>query len=181
MSKNLKPPVDGKDNIQGGMNGVLELVEYGDYQCPHCGRAYPIIKRIQQTLGKKLRFAFRNFPLAEIHPDAMNAAVAAEAAALQDKFWQMHDMIYENQQQLDIEALFFYAKAIGLDLETFKRDIQKDELVSKVEADFESGVRSGVNGTPTFFIQGEKYEGNWEYELIPFLENKAQQLQMESK
>ena len=162
----LKPPVNNKDHVQGKVTAPLELVEYGDYQCPHCGYAYPIIKNIQHSLGADLKFVFRNFPLAEVHPDAFNAAVAAEAAELQHKFWNMHDIIFENQQALDIESIFLYAKRIGLDLERFKNDIQKDTLIAKVEQDFESGVRSGVNGTPSFFINGKKYNGDWEEDVF---------------
>ena len=162
----LKPPVNSKDHIQGKNTAPLELVEYGDYQCPHCGHAYPIIKNIQRNLGADLKFVFRNFPLSEIHPDAFNAAVAAEAAGLQKKYWDMHDIIFENQQALDFENLFLYAKTIGLDLERFKNDIQKNTTTTKVEQDFESGVRSGVNGTPSFFINGKKYNGDWEEEMF---------------
>ena len=158
----LKPPVNTRDHIQGKNTAPLELVEYGDYQCPHCGRAYPIIKNLQRNLGPDLKFVFRNFPLSEIHPDAFNAAVAAEAAGLQQKFWDMHDIIFENQQDLNLESLFLYAKTIGLDLERFKNDIQKNMLTIKVEQDFESGVRSVVNGTSSFFINGKKYNGDWE-------------------
>jgi protein-disulfide isomerase len=158
----LKPPVNSKDHIQGKPTAPIELVEYGDYQCPHCGHAYPIIKNVQQSLGADLKFVFRNFPIAEVHPDAFNAAVAVEAAGLQHKFWEMHDIIFENQQALDFESLFLYADSIGLDVERFKNDIQKNTVSDKVEMDFESGVRSGVNGTPSFFINGEKYNGNWE-------------------
>ena len=158
----LNPPVNSKDHIQGKNSAPIELVEYGDYQCPYCGRAYPIIKNLQQSLGADLKFVFRNFPLSEAHPDAFNAAVAAEAAGLQHKFWEMHDIIFENQQALDFESLFLYAKTIGLDLERFKNDIQKNTLTDKVENDFESGIRSGVNGTPSFFINGKKYNGDWE-------------------
>jgi protein-disulfide isomerase len=158
----LKPPVSSKDHIQGKDTAPIELVEYGDYQCPHCGHAYPIIKKVQRSLGGDLKFVFRNFPLSESHPDAFNAAVAAEAAGLQHKFWEMHDIIFENQRALDFESLFFYAKTIGLDLERFKNDIQKNIVANKVEQDFESGVRSGVNGTPSFFINEKKYNGDWE-------------------
>ncbi|MBC8172758.1 MAG: DsbA family protein, partial [Chitinophagales bacterium] len=135
-------------------------------QCPHCGHAYPIIKNIQRSLGDDLKFVFRNFPLSESHPDAFNAAVAAEAAGLQHKFWDMHDIIFENQQALDLESLFRYAKTIGLNLKRFKNDIQKNTLRDKVEQDFESGVRSGVNGTPSFFINGKKYNGDWVEEVF---------------
>ena len=162
----LHPTVGSTDHIQGKNTARLELVEYGDYQCPHCGHAYPIIKRLQQSLGADLKFVFRNFPLSEIHPDAFNAALAAEAAGLQEKFWEMHDIIFEHQRRLDVESLFAYAKTIGLDLERFKNDIQKNTLSSKVDQDFESGVRSGVNGTPSFFVNGKKYNGDWEEDVF---------------
>ncbi|MDB5222846.1 MAG: DsbA family protein [Chitinophagaceae bacterium] len=162
----LKPPVNSKDHIQGKATAPLELVEYGDYQCLHCGHAYPIIKNVQRSLGADLKFVFRNFPLAEAHPDAFNAAVAAETAGLQHKFWEMHDIIFENQEALDSESLFLYARSIGLDLERFKNDIQKNTVTEKVEIDFESGVRSGVNGTPSFFINGKKYNGDWEEDVF---------------
>src|SRR4051812_17821166 len=113
--KKLKPSVSSKDHIQGNESAFLELVEYGDYQCPYCGMAYPIIKNIQKKLGTDLKFVFRNFPLSEMHPDAYNAALAAEAAALQSKFWQMHDLLYEHQDQLEVESLFAYADALKLD------------------------------------------------------------------
>src|SRR4051812_14623024 len=134
MSK-LKPQVNSNDHVQGDVNAAIELVEYGDYQCPHCGRAYPIIKNIQKKLGNKLKFIFRNFPLSEVHPDATNAAVAAEAASLQGKFWEMHDIIFENQQDLDDSHLVKYAASIGLDTERFKVDFEKPETLEKVEND----------------------------------------------
>src|ERR1700712_2180353 len=100
MSAHLKPPVGENDHVQGDKSAAIELVEYGDYQCPHCGAAHPVIKKIQKSFGKQVRFVFRNFPLQESHPYAMAAAIAAEAAGLQDKFWEMHDVIYENQDDL---------------------------------------------------------------------------------
>jgi protein-disulfide isomerase len=158
----LKPAVNSIDHIQGNINAPIELVEYGDYQCPHCGRAYPIIKNIQKKLGNKISFVFRNFPLSEIHPNAMNAAVAAEAASAQDKFWEMHDIIFENQGHLSDVDLIKYAVKLGLNIEQFKADFEKPKYLEKVETDFESGIRSGVNGTPSFFINGEKYNDSWE-------------------
>jgi protein-disulfide isomerase len=158
----LKPPVSTTDNIHGKPDAAIELVEYGDYQCPHCGRAYPIIKVIQERLGDDLKFVFRNFPLSEIHPQAKTAAVASEAATRQGKFWPMHDIIFENQFSLHTADLVNYAKMIGLDVKRFEKDLGDEQLMEKVEADFESGVRSGVNGTPTFFINGKKYNGSWE-------------------
>ena len=166
MPAKLTPPVNKSDHVLGNPDAMIELVEYGDYQCPHCGHAYPIIKNVQRKLGADLKFVFRNFPLSEMHPDAFSAALATEAAGLQQKFWDMHDIIFENQQALDLESLFLYAKTIGLDLERFKNDIQENTLTSKVEQDFESGVRSGVNGTPSFFINGKKYNGDWEEDVF---------------
>lgn len=164
----LRPAINSDDHIQGNKNAPIELVEYGDYQCPHCGRAYPIIKSIQKKLGNDLKFVFRNFALSESHPNAVNAAVAAEAASAQNKFWEMHDIIYENQQHLDDVALIKYAAKIGLNIEQFEADFETSKFLEKTESDFESGVRSGVNGTPSFFINGEKYEDDWSEE--PLLE-----------
>ena len=158
----LKTPVSDKDHWQGNANAIVELVEYGDYECPYCGSAYPIIKDIQRLMGDDLKFVFRNFPLSSIHPHARSAAQAAEASGLQDKFWEMHDIIFEHQQELEPPDLFAYAASIGLDVKKFRKDVQLDYLLEKIDADLESGVRSGVNGTPSFFIRGKKWEGNWE-------------------
>lgn len=172
----LNPAVNKKDHIQGEDSALLELVEYGDYQCPYCGHAYPIIRNIQQRLGAGLKFVFRNFPLSEMHMDAFNAALATEAAALQDKFWEMHDIIFENQAALGMDDLFLYAKMIDLDPAQFKEDMQKAMIATKVEQDFESGVRSGVNGTPSFFINGKKYNGDWEEDrLLQFLKDQLRE------
>ncbi|MBO9201741.1 MULTISPECIES: DsbA family protein [Niastella] len=168
----LRTPVNSNDHIFGNENAPLELVKYGDYECPYCGRAYPIVKDIIQQLGDNLKFVFRNFPLSNVHPHAVSAAVATEAAALQGKFWEMHDIIFENQKTLEVEHLFLFAHKIGLDLERFKNDIQDQALTDKVEKDFYGGLRSGVNKTPTFFINGEKYEGDWSgTHLLEYLQN----------
>lgn len=165
--------VNSSDHIFGNSNASIELVEYGDYECPYCGRAYPIVKDIQQKLGSELKFVFRNFPLSKIHPHAFSAAVATEAAGLQNKFWEMHDIVFENQKALDVENIFLYANSIGLDLERFKNDIQQKPLIEKVEKDFETGLRSGVNRTPTFFINGQKYDGEWqEGRLLQYLQGQ---------
>ena len=163
----LRPAVSSKDHIQGNEKASIELVEYGDYQCPHCGRAYPIIKAIQEKMGDDLKFVFRNFPLAQVHPNAVHAAIATEAAALQGKFWEMHDYIFEHQNREDDASLVKYATHLQLDIAKFEADFEKQELAQKVDDDFESGVRSGVNGTPSFFINGEKYNGDWDE--LPFL------------
>ncbi|MEJ0105180.1 MAG: thioredoxin domain-containing protein [Bacteroidota bacterium] len=171
----LKPPISAKDHLQGNKDAVIELVEYGDYQCPHCGRAYPIVKKIQKELGDKLKFVFRNFPLAEIHPQAVRAAIASEAAALQGKYWEMHDIIFENQDYLSEDAFLQFAEELELNVHQFNKDMAKKTLLEKTEADFESGIRSGVNATPTFFINGEKYNKGWEGDrILQFM--KAQQL-----
>ena len=169
----LKPPVSERDHMQGNPAAQIELVEFGDYQCQHCGHAYPIIREVQAALGDQLKFVFRNFPLAEIHPQATLAAVATEAANRQGKYWEMHDIIFENQQQLKMQHLVEYAKRIGLDAAQFEKDMADGELMEIVDNDFESGVRSGVNGTPTFFVNGHKYAGNWEAApIISFLKSQ---------
>jgi len=176
MSSHLKPPVNEKDHSEGTAEATIELVEYGDYQCPHCGAAYPVIKKIQERFAPQIRFVFRNFPLAEIHPFAVDAAIAAEAAAMQRKFWEMHDMIFENQASLGTGGLKKMAAAIGLDMEIFESDLQLEVLQAKVEADFESGVRSGVNGTPSFFINGNKFDGGAKDLYNMLLETSGQTL-----
>lgn len=167
----LKPAVSKTDHIQGNPDTDLIIVEYGDYQCPYCGAAYPVLKEMMKEYGNQIQFVFRNFPLSEIHEYANSAAVAAEAANLQSKFWEMHDAIYENQEYLDERFLFELAERIGLDLQKFKTDIQKAELEDKVSSDFESGVISGVNGTPSFFVNGKKFNGGAEDLLQLIREN----------
>ena len=146
------------DHIQGSIDAAIALVEYGDYECPYCGQAYPIVKAIQEQLGDRLCFAFRNFPLANSHPHAPHAAEAAEAAGVQGKFWEMHDMLYENQEALDDENLAQYAEALGLDARRLVSDILSGAHVARVREDFQSGARGGVNGTPTFFINGVRHD-----------------------
>jgi protein-disulfide isomerase len=171
--KQLTISVNSNDHLFGNSNATLELVEYGDYECPYCGRAYPIVKDIKKKLDGDIKFVFRNFPLSKIHPHAFMAAVATEAANLQGKFWEMHDMVFENQKSLNEGNIIHFASLLGLDADRFKEDIQNKLLFEKVEKDFESGLRSGVNRTPTFFINGEKFEGDWSNgELLDYL--KAQ-------
>ena len=167
----LRPPVTENDHLQGNKNAPIELLEYGDYQCPYCGAAYPIIKRIQKKLGSHLKFVFRNFPLANIHPHATLAAIASEAAERQNKYWEMHDILFENQERLNHTDLSGYAKKLGLDTKQFEKDLADPALLQKVETDFEGGVRSGVNGTPGFFINGQKYDYSWEGDdLLEFIQ-----------
>jgi protein-disulfide isomerase len=162
----LSVPVGAHDHVQGTDGARVTLVEYGDYECPHCGRAYPVVKKVQEKLGDKLRFVFRNFPLTQAHPHALHAAEAAEVAATQGKFWEMHDMLYENQSALDDESLIAYAAKIGLDVEKFKEELQNDTFEEKVREDFMGGVESDVNGTPTFFINGFRFNQSWDEETL---------------
>ena len=155
----LKPAVDSKDHSQGGDSASITIVEFGDYQCPHCGAAYPVIKEIQEAFGDQIKFIFRNFPLAEIHPFAKIAAQATEAANVQGKYWKMHDAIFERQSHLSTNFITKLAEELGLDVEQFLTDLNSEEVITKVEDDFESGIRSGVNGTPSFFVNGEKFDG----------------------
>jgi protein-disulfide isomerase len=157
----LHPPLGPGDHVLGPPDARITLVEYGDYECSYCGEAYPIVKELQRELGHDLRFAFRNFPLAQAHPHATRAAQAAEAAGLQDKFWEMHDVLYESQDKLDERYLRQFARSLGLNLKRFDEDIDSDGVAAKVRSDFLSGARSGVNGTPTFFVNGERYDGSW--------------------
>jgi protein-disulfide isomerase len=162
----LSLPVGARDHAEGPEDAPVTLVEYGDYECPHCGRAYPIVKRIQDQLGSRLRFVFRNFPLAEIHPHAQHAAEAAEAAGAQGRFWEMHDALFEHQGALGDRHLAQYAAAIGLDEGRFQRELSDHTHARRVREDFSSGVRSGVNGTPTFFINGVRHDDGWDFETL---------------
>jgi len=157
----LTPPVSARDHIAGPDDAPVTLVEYGDYECPYCGMASPVVKAAQRELGGQLRFVFRNFPLAEAHPHARMAAQAAEAAAAQGRFWEMHDMLFEHQDALEAQDLVGYAKSIGLDVQQFTRELKAGTYEKRVRDDFRSGVRSGVNGTPTFFVNGARYDGSW--------------------
>ena len=148
-----------RDHIQGTVNAPLTLVEYGDYECPYCGAAYPVVKQIQQNLGDQLCFVFRNFPLTQAHPHAQHAAEAAEAAGAQGQFWEMHDMLFEHQEELDDLHLIQYATDLKLDVTLFEMELATHVYAGRVREDFMSGVRSGVNGTPTFFINGRRHDG----------------------
>lgn len=158
----LTMPVAARDHIQGAATATITLVEYGDYECPHCGRAYPIVKSVQKRLGAKLRFVFRNFPLNNMHPHAEAAAEIAEAASSEGQFWEMHDMLFENQGALELDDLVVYATNLGLDVKRVVSELERREHLPRVKEDFNSGVRSGVNGTPTFFINGARFDGAWD-------------------
>ena len=160
----LKTPVTPDDHIQGDPDAELTLLEYGDYECPHCGRAHPIVKRLQEHFGRRLRFVFRNFPLTQIHPQAQTAAETAEFAAASGRFWEMHDLIYENQERLGLPLFLALTKEAGLDPQALRDALTSGEFAPRVRRDFLGGVRSGVNGTPTFFVNEQRHEGAWEFE-----------------
>jgi protein-disulfide isomerase len=160
------PVTEGRDHIQGPANAAVTLVEYGDFECPYCGAAYPIVKEVQARMGERLRFVFRHFPISTSHPHAEQAAEAAEAAGSQGRFWPMHDLLYENQRRLRDQDLRAYAERLGLDLEQFDRELAEHVHAARVHDDFMSGVRSGVNGTPTFYINGVRHDDSYELEAL---------------
>jgi len=159
MTARLTPPVTARDHAQGPLEAPVTLVEYGDFECPHCGRAYPMVKAVQRSLGQNLRFVFRNFPLAKSHEHAEHAAEMAEAAGQQGKFWEMHDLLFEHQDALEDENLVAYAASLGIDAAGAAAALVEGTFSARVREDFASGAKSGVNGTPTFFINGARYDG----------------------
>jgi protein-disulfide isomerase len=172
MSQQLERPrltveVGPGDHIRGGPDvAPLTLVEYGDYECPYCGAAYPIVKEVERIFGEELRSVFRNFPLGDVHPHAFQAAEAAESADAQGRFWEMHDRLYENQQRLHKEDLLSHAQILGLDVARIEADLDEHAYEARVRNDFLSGVRSGVNGTPTFFINGVRHNESYDLETL---------------
>jgi protein-disulfide isomerase len=155
----LRRAVSEHDHICGPATALVTLLEYGDYECPYCGAAYPVVEKLREELGDRMRFVFRHFPLTQIHPHAMNAAESAEACGAQGKFWEMHDLLFTNQQALDLENLADYAAWINLDPTTILAAISAHEFEDRIRLDFSTGIRSGVNGTPTFFIDNVRYDG----------------------
>jgi protein-disulfide isomerase len=141
----------------------VTLVEYGDFECPDCGRAFPIVKQLQRVLGDRLRFVFRSFPLIEIHPYAEIAAEAAECAAAQGQFWPMFDTLFEHQEALAPQDLVRYAATLGLDVPRFERDLADHRYAARVREEKIRGIENGVQGTPTFFINGRMHQGSYDY------------------
>ena len=167
----LAIPVSERDHSLGPVDAPVTLVEYGDYECPYCGKAFPVVNELRRRFGDRLRFVFRNFPLNTIHEHAGVAAQAAEAAAAQGNFWEMHDLLYENQDKLADIDLRSYALKVGLELYRFDADLSSEKYAARVREDFRGGVRSGVNGTPTFFINGFRHNGGFRMgELLPAIE-----------
>ena len=161
----LSIPVGSSDHAQGRADAPVTLVEYGDYQCPYCGEAYPVLQQVQRAMGDRLRFVFRNFPITQAHPYALGAAQFAETAAADGKFWEAHDTLYERQDALRPSDLMEYAQALGLRT-TDLHEAFEGRFDGKIQADFMGGVRSGVNGTPTLFINGQRYDGDRDPESI---------------
>ena len=160
------PVSESRDHIQGPATALVTLVEYGDYECPYCAQAYMITKEIQERLGSKLRFVFRNFPVTKIRPHAYEAALAAEAAAAQGKFWEMYDYLFKHGQATTDDNLRRSAASLGLNLTRFDREFLDRMYRSHVDEDIQSGKSSGVKNTPTFFINGELYNGAWDLDSL---------------
>jgi protein-disulfide isomerase len=167
MSSPLTMAVNAeRDHIRGPMSAPITLVEYGDYQCPYCAQADEILRKVLPQVNGRVRFVFRNFPLTEMHPQAGHAAEAAEAAGAAGKFWEMHDTLYEHQRSLGDTALRTLAEGVGVDGEMIVAALEEGTFEEHVSEDFMSGVRSGVNGTPTFFINGVRHDAGWDEETL---------------
>jgi protein-disulfide isomerase len=162
----LTPPLSAEDHVDGPERAQLELVMFGDFQCPYCAAAYPIIRRIRDQMAGRLLFAFRHFPLRETHPDAERAAEAAEAAAAQGAFWQMHNRMYESGGALSREDLIGYASELGLDSERVGAELDSEVHRPRVQRDVDSGIASGVTGTPGFFVGGRLYGGSFDAQSL---------------
>jgi protein-disulfide isomerase len=162
----LRLPVTSSDHIQGPDNAPVTLLEYGDYECPHCGLAHPVVQRVQRYFGPRLRFAYRHFPLTEIHQYAEAAAETAEYAGFYGRFWEAHDMLFENQDSLGLPLFLAIVRYFGLSEQGLRDALAHGSFADKVRRDFLSGVRSGVNGTPTFFINNLRYDGPASYEAL---------------
>jgi protein-disulfide isomerase len=160
----LRVPVTSVDHIRGPANAPVTLVEYGDYECPHCGAAHPNVLRVLHHFANGVRLVFRHFPLTQIHPNAEPAAETAEFAGAHDLFWEMHDGLYQNQDRLGPPLFFALASALDLSQELLSQALEAGTLAPKVRADFMGGVRSGVNGTPTFFVNGLRHDGTYAFE-----------------
>jgi protein-disulfide isomerase len=162
----LSAPGTERDHVRGSLDAPVVIVEYGDYECPHCGRAYWVIKKLLEQLGGQIAVVFRNFPITETHPRAESVAEALEAAGGQGRFWEMHDWFYEHQHQLEGLDLERHARVIGLDVELWRNDLRERAYRDRVHEDLESGRESGVTGTPTFFMNGVRYQGDYDFESM---------------
>jgi protein-disulfide isomerase len=166
MSSSLAVPVGSEDHTLGRADAALTVVEYGDYECPYCAQAEPVIASLREEFGDDLRFVFRNLPLRQIHPRAEPAAEAAEAVALQGRFWEMHGLLYDNQSDLSDEALLRYAELAGADVSEVVAVLRSGQVAARIDAEVQGALQSGVQGTPTFFINGAPYEGSWDLDTF---------------
>jgi len=162
LSTQLLSPVGPADHVLGPVGAPITLVEYGDFECVHCGRAYAVVKTVAAELGRNLRFVFRHFPITQLHPHAQAAAEAAEAAAAEGRFWQMYEQLFEHQDALAARDLMSYANRIGLDGRRLLLEVTSHVYTPRVREDARSGLASGVHSTPTFFINGWRYDGRWD-------------------
>ena len=166
VAPRLTVPINERDHILGPITAPVTMVEYGDYECPYCGQAHHVVKQLRQLMGHRMCFVFRHFPLTTVHPHAQLAAEAAEAAGVQGKFWEMHYVLFEHQHALAANDLVQYAAALGLDVPRFSSDLATHIHAPRVREHFLSGVRSGVNGTPTFFINGLRHNGTFDLDTL---------------
>ncbi len=164
--RQLTEPVSQRDHVQGQEDAPVTLLEYGDYKCPHGRQVHAIVKQLQKHLSDQMRFVFRYFPLNSIHPHAQQAAETAEAAGAQGRFWEMHDYLFEHPLSLSNGFVLQYATNLGLDVDRFEREIAEHIYAERVRSDLRSGIESGVNGTPTFFINGIRHDGDWNLERL---------------
>jgi protein-disulfide isomerase len=162
----LRVPVSPNDHIKGNPDAPVTLVEYGDYECPHCAAAHPVVKRLQQHFGSELRYVYRHFPLSEIHPHAEGAAETAEFAGEHNSFWDMHDLLFVNQDRLGVPMLLAAAETLGLSEQELREALAREAYAPKIRSDFVGGIYSGVNGTPTFFIGKVRHDGPFDYNSL---------------
>lgn len=161
-TRGLSTPIGDQDHTLGDEQATVVFLEYGDFQCPHCRQAQSIVKDLREELGDRFLYVFRHFPLSSSHPDALRAAEASEAAAAQGKFWEYHQLLFDHQEELGEEHLFEYASQLDLDFERFTGELENGVYTERVTRDLQSGIKSGVSGTPTFFINGQRYDGPWD-------------------
>lgn len=178
LSDEKAAPISENDRTKGNKDAKITLIEYSDFQCPACGSYYPLLKKLNEEFGNQMQFAYRHFPLKQIHNNAEPAAYAAEAAGKQDKFWEMHDIIFENQSQWsslrNTQSIFEkYADSLKLDIQKFKTDMESKEVKEKISADYDSGISAGVNSTPTLFLNGKQITNPKSYDEFKDLINKT--------
>jgi protein-disulfide isomerase len=162
----LQSSIRDKDHVRGSLDAPVTIIEYAEFECPHCGRAFHVIKRVLEEAGDRVRFVFRHFPRDDLHPFSERSAAAAEAAGAQGRFWEMHDFLFERQHQLEYEDLRYHALQLGLDVDRFDREILNGEHAARVHEDVASGEQLGVDKTPTFYFNGVRHEGPYDFDAL---------------